>query len=189
MPLAFVFNPLKSLEAMCYLVARLGVVEKVKLMKLVYLAERNHLLQYGRPLSGDVLKALPYGPVASGALDLLNWGSFAGAPVVEHLQLVGYEISLKRRVEHKQLEPSERDVLHRVLQEHGDKPQWMLVKETHEYPEYQVVWAGEGAQVIPYEIILEQYCGPERRLMGAPLVPAGALGHMLSPFDESEPDL
>lgn len=189
MKLRYPFDPMKSLEAMCYIVDRLGVVEKVKLTKLMYLAERDHLISHGRPLTGDVLKAMKYGPVPSGAMDILDWGPVMKLPVEDHLQIVGYSMSLKRRMDHSRLGPSEREVLQRVIHDHGGKGQWQLVNETHEYPEYKAVWQGEGAELIPYELILEQYAAPQNRVWGRPVIPATALPHMSNPFDDAETDL
>lgn len=44
-------------------------VKYIKLMKLMYLAEREFLLSHGSRLTGDELYSLPYGPVLSNTLD------------------------------------------------------------------------------------------------------------------------
>src|SRR5690606_40518414 len=36
-----------------------------KLMKLMYFADRDHLVKYGFPITGDMYIKLPYGPVPS----------------------------------------------------------------------------------------------------------------------------
>ena len=43
-----------------------------KICKLLFLADKYHLVRYGRPITGDVYCALPYGPVPSEALDILK---------------------------------------------------------------------------------------------------------------------
>jgi len=45
---------------------------KLKLLKLLYLAERDYLLRYGYPVTGDKLVSKRYGPVLSQTLNLLN---------------------------------------------------------------------------------------------------------------------
>lgn len=72
MEMRFQFEQSKAIQVMAYLVGRLTSVEKVKLMKLVYLADKAHFLRCGYPITGDRLCALPYGPVPSLTLDVLN---------------------------------------------------------------------------------------------------------------------
>ena len=47
----------------------------LKLMKLMYLAERKSYQVYGEPIIGDALVSMPNGPVLSSTLDLINFGS------------------------------------------------------------------------------------------------------------------
>jgi len=52
-----------------------GRLSLLKLMKLLYLAERESLRVYGEPISGDKLVSMPHGPVLSRTLDMMNgWG-------------------------------------------------------------------------------------------------------------------
>lgn len=44
----------------------------LKLMKLMYLAERESLRQFGEPITGDKLVSMPHGPVLSMTLNLMN---------------------------------------------------------------------------------------------------------------------
>src|SRR5262249_26434458 len=45
---------------------------KLKSAKLLYFADKKHLLRHGRPILGDVYFCLPYGPVPSLALNEMN---------------------------------------------------------------------------------------------------------------------
>lgn len=49
-----------------------GRMAHLKLMKLLYLADRESLRQFGQPISGDEYYSLPHGPVLSKTLDLTN---------------------------------------------------------------------------------------------------------------------
>jgi uncharacterized phage-associated protein len=73
MSVEFTFDFDKFLAVMEYLASR-GVPElsKYKICKLIFLADKYHLVRYGRPIIGDRYCALPYGPVPSMALDLMN---------------------------------------------------------------------------------------------------------------------
>lgn len=52
----------------------------LKLMKLLYLADRESLARFGSPLSYDRFASLPHGPVLSQTLDYINgfWKSSTG---------------------------------------------------------------------------------------------------------------
>lgn len=49
-----------------------GTIEKLKLAKLVYLAEREHLSQFEEPMLFDEMYSLPHGPICSSALNGIN---------------------------------------------------------------------------------------------------------------------
>ena len=66
------------IESLHYLLKLLNNADKLKLVKLLYFADKYHLLKYGRQISGDSYFALPYGPIPSGALDILNFDSNYG---------------------------------------------------------------------------------------------------------------
>src|SRR5690349_9448667 len=46
-----------------------GLIEKLKLIKLVYLAERTCLKDWHRPILFDELFSLPHGPICSSTLN------------------------------------------------------------------------------------------------------------------------
>jgi hypothetical protein len=49
-----------------------GAMSHLKLIKLLYLAERASLVRLGRPLTDDSCASLPHGPVLSATLDRIN---------------------------------------------------------------------------------------------------------------------
>ena len=49
-----------------------GKINKMKAIKLIYLADRYHLRKYGRPVVGDDYWAMKYGPVASSTLNIAD---------------------------------------------------------------------------------------------------------------------
>ena len=69
------YNERRTAEAAAYLLHRAGgTLPALKLMNLLYLAERLSLKRYGEPLTGDRLVSMPHGPV------LVNtWARFTGS--------------------------------------------------------------------------------------------------------------
>jgi uncharacterized phage-associated protein len=73
MDLTFEFDPDRTVAAIVYLASReVPELTKWKICKLLYLADRMHLARYGRPITGDVYYALPWGPIPSYALEALD---------------------------------------------------------------------------------------------------------------------
>jgi uncharacterized phage-associated protein len=72
MPLEFKPKYDKIVELMLYLAHTRPGADKYQAVKFFYLADREHLIRYGRPISFETYYALSYGPVASTVLDLLN---------------------------------------------------------------------------------------------------------------------
>lgn len=64
------FDSLKSIQTLAYFVEKAGgTAEKLKLIKLVYLADRLSFKRRGKPINFDSYFSLPHGPVASSALN------------------------------------------------------------------------------------------------------------------------
>jgi len=62
----------KIVELMLYLAHKRPGADKYQAVKFFYLADREHLNRYGRPISFENYYAMSYGPVASTVLDFLN---------------------------------------------------------------------------------------------------------------------
>lgn len=69
------FNAKKATDMAIHLLKKTGGKHngsKLKIMKLMYLAERQAIIELGHPMCGDWLFSLPHGPVLSTTLDLMN---------------------------------------------------------------------------------------------------------------------
>jgi hypothetical protein len=73
MPVDFPFEFEKALEALVYLASRdIPDFDKYKAGKLLFLADKYHLVKYSRPITGDTYFAMPHGPAPTTILNLLN---------------------------------------------------------------------------------------------------------------------
>ncbi len=68
----FNFNEKKALNAVLYIVSKLKRKDFHKIFKVLYFADRNHISEYGRPISGDVYIAMCDGPVPSNLYDIFK---------------------------------------------------------------------------------------------------------------------
>jgi uncharacterized phage-associated protein len=156
-PLTFRPKVDKIVELLLYLAHKRPNADKYQAVKFLYLADREHLNRYGRPLTYEVYYALDYGPVASTALDLLN--GQLGA-----LQNIGLE-SLPFRTEVASLpsgkpttfirEPfrevaldrfskSDLRVFDEILAEYGACTFDQLYNLTHDHAAYKRAWQNRG---------------------------------------------
>ncbi len=49
-----------------------GMIEKLKLIKMIYLAERQYLFEHHHPMLFDEFYSLPHGPICSSTLNCIN---------------------------------------------------------------------------------------------------------------------
>src|SRR5260370_11079880 len=131
-------------------------VTKYKICKLLFLADKYHLVRYGRPITGDRICAMEYGPVPSVALDALNTflGIEEGGPKAQEIAKMLSEYVMlderyrnrhfcsTRKMEAKRyLSPSDLDALREVVKEHGAKSFEELKAMTPELFAYKKAWA------------------------------------------------
>src|ERR1700723_3107507 len=71
--LTFEFSLDKLVQAIAYF-SKSGIPDltKLKIAKLLYFADKVHLLEHGRPIIGDVYWCMDYGPVPSFALNEMS---------------------------------------------------------------------------------------------------------------------
>lgn len=157
MAIEFTFRPRKAIAAISLFASQnLPELTKGKIDKLMFLADKLHLVRYGRTVTGDWYAALQHGPVPSNTdnlLDALEAG-IHGHPNVEELsQYVG----LDRRFQYPrifalepchliedQLSQSDLEVLRRVIDVFGGRSFVELRAITHELPAWEKAWASRG---------------------------------------------
>lgn len=72
----FTLNWEKAIEAITWLAARKPGISHFYISKILFYADKDHLIRYGRPILGDAYIKMEHGPVPSGVRDLLTRNSF-----------------------------------------------------------------------------------------------------------------
>jgi uncharacterized phage-associated protein len=133
-----------------------GGIEKLKLIKLVYLAERKFLREHLHPMLFDELFSLPHGPICSSTLNGIN-GWLHNNNWDELLTRNGNHIWAAKELSRDDLDEvsdAEIDVVDAVWTEHGAKTASQLRNYSHDNcPEYTEL--EEGRIPISYREILE----------------------------------
>ncbi len=146
------------------------------LMKLLYLVDRQALLELGRPISFDRFASMPLGPVLSRTCDLMTqeqqadsyWARFISAPYAYKVRLVG------EPPRPDQLSPAEEKIIGEVHQQFGHVDRWKLVDYVHTLKEWKDPqgsslplpirdilmasgWNEEDAQALEFDLTGEAY--------------------------------
>ena len=66
------FNKVKTLNALLYVANRVQRKDFHKIFKIIYFADRQHLVDWGSPITGDTYIAMEAGPVPSRLYDMLK---------------------------------------------------------------------------------------------------------------------
>lgn len=135
------FNERRATEAASkFLKLRGGRMSYLKLIKLLYLLDREALLRWGRPVTTDRYVAMDNGPVVSRIYDLIReepapgtdpvWRHFISAPS-------NYEVSLTAEPEIDELSPAEESLIEEIFAKYGNLSRWNLVDLSHDLAEWQ----------------------------------------------------
>ncbi len=155
MPVEFQFDFEKAKAAFLYLTSKADVpaLDKYKICKLLFLADKYHLVKYGRPITGDKYCALPYGPIPSTLLNLID-AVIAGQVLVPEVVSLAEAVELDRRYENPrfkavaaydetQLSQSDLMALDHVIADFGKMGFAELKSITHEMVAYKKAWAAK----------------------------------------------
>jgi uncharacterized phage-associated protein len=120
-------------------------INKLKLVKLVWAADRYHLRKYGRTVTDTEYFALPHGPVSSLTLDVIDNDEVALLPadisyISEHItpwDSDKNQIVLYKTTEDDYLSETDKEALQFAWDNFGDKDPFELADDiTHQYPEW-----------------------------------------------------
>lgn len=162
--MTFPFNLRKTIQAVGVVLDAddRRVMDYIRLLKLLYIADREAILETGRPIIGSRVVALKNGPLHSRVYNLIEgedvakaeWAQFfrtehdyicrIGEPGVDSLSR--YEIRKLREVE----------------QRFQDCDTWQLVESTHEFPEWKMNYPDPSentSRVIPLQDVIEAVGG------------------------------
>jgi uncharacterized phage-associated protein len=152
----FRFNEARATEAASLLLQlSSGRMTRLRLIKLLYFADRESLLRFGHPICGGKYVSMPHGPVLSNLYSIITntlWTESEG-PWEEHFENIGSrEIVLIKEAKPQKLSRAQIDVLNTVFERHRHLTDWQIRNLGHELPEYED--PGKSSKEIPVKRIL-----------------------------------
>jgi len=154
--MAYRFNLAKTIQAAGILLREApgGRMTRMRLLKLLYIADRESLRETGRPITGDKVVAMENGPVLSRMYDCIK-GACAELPTWERFFVSeGLDVRMKEPPEVSELSRFEIETIQAVSRQRADKDEWQIVEETHAFPEWIQNNPGKSSRPIPFEQIL-----------------------------------
>lgn len=112
----------------------------LKLMKLMYIVDRNALMQLGHPVTFDNYVSMPHGPVLSCTYSLMGgmvpdnagiWNAMISDKDDHKVSAIDCETSCDS------LSQAEMEIADQVFDEYGNVPRFELVEITHRFPEWK----------------------------------------------------
>jgi uncharacterized phage-associated protein len=154
---AFRFDPEKAVQAVAFLLRRERGhrMNYMRLLKVLYIAEREVLAECGKPLTGSRVIAMQRGPVLEDILSLIrgqhgavsHWSPFVQVDRYNLEMIADPGVGLLSRFVSRKLEE--------VATRYENYDEWQMVEETHKLPEWKRNDPGESSQEIPLVHILE----------------------------------
>jgi len=160
----FRFDVEKFVNAVAYFTKNTRKIDKLKAAKLLYFLDKYHLVNYGRPITGDCYHSLDCGPVPSMSLDIMN-DVICGVPLrrtlpnkeifekylrVDDKKSRYPEFILKRGPNLEVFSESEIEALNHTVKKYGDRSGSELIDLTHE----ELTWISVKNGEIDYRLFV-----------------------------------
>jgi uncharacterized phage-associated protein len=129
-------------------------MEYIRLLKLLYIADRISLQETGVPIVGNRVVAMKHGPLHSNVYDLIRGSGIGHQDWAEYFHTGGYSIYRKSDPGIGALSKYEIDVLSGVSQDYQHTNAFDLCDATHEFEEYKRNFVEGTSSTIRYEDVL-----------------------------------
>jgi uncharacterized phage-associated protein len=151
----FPFNAVRATQAAAWLVSKAGgKMSHIKLSKLLYIADREALRRWSRPIIGGNYASMEHGPVISPVVDCLKKPEERGDQEAwdPFLRREGNSIVLLNDPGRGQLHEAAVKLLDEIFAQCSRLTKWEVRDRTHQFPEYSN--AGKSSKPIDIEDLL-----------------------------------
>lgn len=141
----------KAVNAIAYFSTKCPGATKMKVCKLLYFSDKEHLLQYGRPITGDTYVRMPWGPTPSAGLNMMRGRapSRLTALFQEKITVQGNVVRVLSSPDLRVFSRSDLRIMQQVFEKYGRLTAAELSRLSHREPTWQKT--GEN-QLIDFEL-------------------------------------
>lgn len=152
----FPLNVDKTIQAIGVLFRAEGVqrVNYMRMLKLLYIADRESMREIGRPIVGGAVVAMERGPVLEEVYDLIRGQHREMPRWDEFLRKQHYTLELHRDPDVGKLSRYEIAKLQEIAKRHEDDDEWALCRITHTFEEWKKNDPGTSSRPIPLPDLL-----------------------------------
>ncbi|MCK9446245.1 Panacea domain-containing protein [bacterium] len=136
------FNYKKTIQIWNFLAkSSNGSIDKLKAIKLVWLADRLHLRKYGRMITNDFYFAMKFGPVGSFSKDYAS-GNLLDSEEKEYFDKYlkikdAYTVESIKGIDDDVFSDSDMEVIKEIFEKYGEYSNSSLVDFSHYFPEWE----------------------------------------------------
>ncbi len=138
----------KCLEGMHLLASEQAGITPYYLSKIFYFADKEHLLDYGRPISGDRYIAMENGPVPSSIYDIIKRNEFLEDWIIEdyekRIEKSGLHMKAKEPFVARALSKSDTEYLIKSLKKYIGMSFGQLKELSHKEEGWKEAWKNPG---------------------------------------------
>lgn len=135
------FKIKKAVQALNFIASNHGgKVNKMKALKLIWLADRLHIRKFGRTILNDRYVAMPNGPVASSTRDILEGNYSFEDYVTSHLKSYEedrYFYCASGDFDGSVFSQSDLDCINEVMAAYAQLSKFQLSEFSHSFPEWK----------------------------------------------------
>jgi len=135
------FNYKKAVQALVFFSSFNGnTLNKMKAIKLIWLADRYHLRKYGRTITNDLYFALPFGPIPSTTRDILEFNNLNeterkyAEPYIQ--PYYSYHYKTIHEIDEKVFSKTDLEALKLIQENYGHLNHFGLSDLSHTFPEW-----------------------------------------------------
>jgi len=136
--ISFDFNTRKGVSSLEYILHIIGApYNYMSLLKLAFFADRYHIRNYARPISGDIYYAMKLGPVPSNLKDIIDVQDFFSENISK-VDRYNVHIKSKTHIDKTQLSKSDIEAIEFAVENFATIGfnQFNIASLTHAYPEW-----------------------------------------------------
>ena len=127
-------------------------MSRLRLLKLLYIADRECLRDNGWPITGDSVIAMKHGPVLNEFYDVIKGDGAGSLTLDRYIRRRGHQLILINDPGQGRLNRYEIEKFQELSRRYMDADEWDIIEETREFQEWKD--NGLGDYPIPLEDIL-----------------------------------